>query len=257
MGTDPVGESRDGGTLLQGERHVLEMIATGAPLAAVLDALCRVIDDRSGLMSAVFLVDADGTRLTRIAGPHLPDAWRRATSSFPLTPTTSGACGAAVSRREQVIVSDAIADPLFESFQEAARAAGIGAAWSTPFYANDRRVLGTFAVVSPAPGPPSEQALQLVTRATHLASIAVERHQAEEGLRESERRFSTAFYLSPACMVITRLADGRFLSVNDQFVTMFGYSREELIGQTALGLGPYADPAQRSAFIALLAARRR
>jgi two-component system NarL family sensor kinase len=256
MGTNPVGESRDVGTLLHGERQVLEMIATGAPLAAVLDALCRVIDNRSGLMSAVFLVDTDGTRLTRIAGPHLPDAWRRATSSFPLTPTTSGACGAAVSRREQVIVSDVIADPLFESFQEAARAAGIGAAWSTPFYANDRRVLGTFAVVSPAPGPPSEQDLQLVTRATHLASIAVERHQAEEGLRESERRFSTAFYLSPACMVITRLADGRFLSVNDQFVTMFGYSREELIGQTALGLGLFVDPAQRSAFIALLAEHR-
>ncbi len=49
MATEQVGE-------VQG---ALEMIATGAPLAAVLDALCRVIDQRSGLMSAVFLVDAD------------------------------------------------------------------------------------------------------------------------------------------------------------------------------------------------------
>jgi PAS domain S-box-containing protein len=252
MATDPVGESRDVGTLLHGERQVLEMIATGAPLAAVLDALCHVIDDRSGLMSAVFLVDADGARLTRIAGPHLPDAWRRATSAFPLTPTTSGACGAAVSRREQVIVSDVNTDPLFESFREPARAAAIGAAWSTPFYSKDRRVLGTFAVVSPALGPPSEMNLQLVTRATHLASIAVERHQTEEGLRESERRFSTAFYAGPACMTITRFADGRFLYVNDRFVTMFGYSRAEAVGQTALGLGLYADPAQQSVLNRLL-----
>ena len=252
MATDPVGESRDVGTLLHGERQVLEMIATGAPLTAVLDALCRLIDDRSGLMSAVFLVDGDGTRLTRIAGPHLPDAWRRATRSFPLIPTASGACGAAVSRREQVIVSNVIADPLFESFQEAARVAAIGAAWSTPFYAKDRRVLGTFAVVSPAVGPPSEPNLQLVARATHLASIAVERYQTEEALRESERRFSTAFYLSPACMVITRFADGRFLYVNDKFVTMFGYSRTEAIGQTALGLRLYADPAQQSVLRRLL-----
>jgi PAS domain S-box-containing protein len=250
MATDSVGEPRDVGTLLHGERQVLEMIATGAPLAAVLDALCRVIDDRSGLMSAVFLVD--DKRLTQVAGPHLPDVWRRATSSFPLTPTTSGACGAAVSRREQVIVSDVIADPLFESFQEAARADGIRAAWSTPFYANDRRVLGTFAVVSPTPGPPSERNLQLVDRATHLASIAVERHQTEEGLRESERRFSSAFYVNPACMVITRFADGRFLYVNDKFVTMFGYSRAEAIGQTALGLGLYADPPQQSVLRRLL-----
>ena len=56
MATDPNGESRDTGALLDGERQVLEMIATGAPLAAVLDALCRVIDERSGLASAVFLV---------------------------------------------------------------------------------------------------------------------------------------------------------------------------------------------------------
>jgi two-component system NarL family sensor kinase len=187
MATDPVGESRDAGTLLQGEQQVLEMIATGAPLEAELDALCRVIDERSGLMSAVFLLDSGGTRLTLIAGPHLPDAWRRATSSFPLTPTRAGACGTAVSRREQVIVADVIADPTFEPFREAARAAGVGAVWSTPFYAEDHRVLGTFAVVNPAPGSPSDLHLQLVKRATHLASIAVERHAAEEALRRSER----------------------------------------------------------------------
>src|SRR5712692_3538980 len=161
MATDQVGESREVGTLLHGERQVLEMIATGAPLAAVLDELCRVIDQRSGLMSAVFLVDGDGTRLTQVAGPHLPGEWRRATSSLPLTATMTS-CGAAVSRRAQVIVSDVISDPLFEPFREAARAAGIGAAWSTPFYAKEGRVLGTFAVISPAPGPPSELNLQLV-----------------------------------------------------------------------------------------------
>jgi hypothetical protein len=50
MASDQIGESRDVGTLLHGERHVLEMIATGAPLSAVLDALCRDIDERSGLL---------------------------------------------------------------------------------------------------------------------------------------------------------------------------------------------------------------
>jgi PAS domain S-box-containing protein len=256
MTTDPVGETRDDGSLLAGERQVLEMIATGAPLADVLEALCRVIDQRSGLMSAVFLIDDHGTRLTQAAGPHLPETWRQATASVVLTPTTAGTCGTAVSRREQVIVADVVDDPTYEPFREAARAAGIGAAWSTPFYANDRRILGTFAVYGSAPGRPSALNLQLVERATRLASIAVERHQMEEGLRESERRFSTAFYLSPACLTITRFADGRFLYVNDKFVTMFGHSRAEAIGQTALGLGLYADPAQRSVLMRLLDERR-
>jgi two-component system NarL family sensor kinase len=185
MTTVPVGDSGDFGSLLQGERQVLELIVSGAPLVAVLDAVCRIIDQRSGLMSAVFLVDADGKRLTQAAGPHLPDEWRRATTSLPLTPTTT-TCGAAVSRREQVVASDVASDPLFEGFHELARADAIAATWSTPLYARDRRVLGTFVVLSSTPGPPSEANLELVTRATHLACIAVERHQTEEGLRESE-----------------------------------------------------------------------
>src|SRR5687768_8491232 len=134
MATEQVSESRDVGTLLQGERQVLEMIAAGAPLAAVLGALCCVIDQRSGLMSAVFLVDGDGTRLTQAAGPHLPEEWRRATISLLLTPSMTS-CGAAVTLGKQVIVPDVISDPLFQVFREPARAAGIGAAWSTPFYA--------------------------------------------------------------------------------------------------------------------------
>jgi len=67
MATGEVGESRDVDALLHGERRVLEMIATGAPLAVALDELCRAIDQRSGLMSAVFLVDGDGKRLLSLA----------------------------------------------------------------------------------------------------------------------------------------------------------------------------------------------
>jgi two-component system NarL family sensor kinase len=51
--TDEVGESRDVGTLLQGEGRVLELMATGAPLETVLDALCRAIVDTFAVPSTV------------------------------------------------------------------------------------------------------------------------------------------------------------------------------------------------------------
>jgi signal transduction histidine kinase len=208
MATDQVGESPDLGPLLDGERQVLEMIATGAPLAAELEAVCRIIDDRSDLTSAVFLLDSDGKRLKLIAGPNLPDAWRRATCSLPLTSTTSVAYGAGVSRRQQVVVPDLIADPTFEPFREAARAAGIGAVWSTPFHAEDGRVLGTFVVISSAPGFPSELNLQLVKRATQLASIVVEHHQTEEGLRRTQRLLRLVLDAMPVGVaVIDRTGD--------------------------------------------------
>jgi hypothetical protein len=80
------------------------------------------MNQQSGLMSAVFLVDGDRDRLTRVAGPHLPNEWRQATGSRPLTPTTS-TCGAAVFRCEPVIVAAVSSDLLFDGFQELARAA--------------------------------------------------------------------------------------------------------------------------------------
>ena len=253
MATQPALESSGPETPLGG--NVLELIATGAPLADTLDALCRAIDERSGLMSAVFLLNREGDRLSQAAAPHFPAGWRDATRSFDAVSTVTS-CGAAVHRREPVIVSDVFSSPLFTSLRDLARVNGIESVWSTPFFSKEGRVLGTFAVASHQQGHPSEAHLGLVSRATHLASIAVERHLTEKELRESELRFSTAFYASPALMTITRFADGRFQYVNDAFVQMLGYSRAETIGQTALSLGLYPDPGQRPILMQLLAERK-
>jgi two-component system, NarL family, sensor histidine kinase UhpB len=64
-----------------------------------------------------------------------------------------------------------------------------------------------------------------------------DRKQAEQALRESERRFMTIFQSSPAPMAIGRLADGHFLDANDAFVQFFGYARQELIGHAPEELG--------------------
>jgi PAS domain S-box-containing protein len=248
------GDTQANAALDYGERRVLEMIATGSPLPAVLDALCALIDQTSGLMSSVYVFDRDRNHLIFAAGPHVPQSFVAATRSFAATPT-GGACGAAVNSRAPVIVDDAASSPLYAQWRDAIRASHIAAVWSTPFFSTDGRVLGTFGMFERERRSPTDSEQKLVARATYLASIAVERHQTEEAVRESERRFSTAFYASPASMSITRAADGRFLYVNDHFVSMFGHSRAETIGQTALGLGLFADPARRSVLLAMLDAR--
>jgi PAS domain S-box-containing protein len=63
-----------------------------------------------------------------------------------------------------------------------------------------------------------------------------ERKQAEEALRESEDRFSTAFRTSPFAISITRAKDGKFIEVNDAFTTMTGFSREEALATSSIGL---------------------
>ena len=234
------------GTLLLGERNVLELIATGATLPVVLDALCRVIDEESGLTSAVYLLDHDGRQLHFAAGPRVGEAWKRATAVFDARPNNT-ACGSAVNVRHPVIVDDIASSPLFSPAMRAtAKAAGIASIWSTPFFSKDGRALGTFAVFDGVVGTPTTQTLHLVERATRLASIIVEWHEAEAGLRESERRFSTTFYASPAGMAISRYVDDRLMYVNDRFVTMFGYARSEAVGRTTLELGLWIDPRDRA-----------
>jgi PAS domain S-box-containing protein len=182
-------QSRGDGTPANGERQVLELIAVSAPLDHTLDALCRVIDQQSGLMSSVFLLNREGDRLSLAAGPHLHDVLREATKSFRVMPN-GGACAAAVLGREQVIVKEVLDSPLLVQWRDTLRVAGIGSIWSTPFFSKEGDVLGTFAVFDHESGSPSHDHLSLVARATHLASIAVERHFVEESLREeiAERR---------------------------------------------------------------------
>jgi PAS domain S-box-containing protein len=237
-----VNPSEDG-TLLLGERNVLELMATGADLSVVLAALCSVIDEQSGLISSIYLLDADGRQLDFVAGPHVPAPWRQATTSFAALPT-NGTCGSAVNLRRSVIVDDIGSSSLLcPAWRTAATEARFGSLWSTPFFSKTGRILGTFAVYDEAREPPTGERLHLVDRATRLASIVVEWHEAEARLRESEHRFSTAFYASPASVAIARFGDRRLMYVNDQYVALFGHPRSEAIGKTTVDLGMWTEPA--------------
>ena len=78
------------------------------------------------------------------------------------------------------------------------------------------------------------------------ANDITERKHAEEALKASESRFSIAFNSNPMLASISMLEGGRFLAVNDSFVALTGYSREEAVGHTALELNLWPDPEDRS-----------
>ena len=69
-----------------------------------------------------------------------------------------------------------------------------------------------------------------------------ERKRAEEALRQSEDKFSKAFHGSPDWVTITTLKDGRYIDVNDAFLRITGFSRDEVIGRTSIELGIWVDP---------------
>jgi two-component system, cell cycle sensor histidine kinase and response regulator CckA len=79
-----------------------------------------------------------------------------------------------------------------------------------------------------------------------------DRKHAEEKLLVSEEKFSKAFHLGPDAVTITSIADGRFLEVNDNFLRMTGYSRDEILGRSSVELGLWANPKDRHHIVALL-----
>jgi len=71
------------------------------------------------------------------------------------------------------------------------------------------------------------------------------RLQSKGAIRYEEEKFSKAFHSQVALMAITTLREGRFLDVNDAFLELLGYSKEEIIGKTAWEISLYEDTGLR------------
>ena len=65
--------------------------------------------------------------------------------------------------------------------------------------------------------------------------------ETEQTLRSSEEKFAHAFHSSPDALGISRLSDGRFLEVNEGFLSMTGYALTDIIDKTVSELGLYVD----------------
>ncbi len=65
--------------------------------------------------------------------------------------------------------------------------------------------------------------------------------KAQEIISESEERFSTAFKSNPAPMAISEIETGLFIDVNNKWVQLIGYSRDEHIGRTSQDLNYWFD----------------
>lgn len=218
--------------LLVIQTRLLEMIATGVPLHDTLSTLARLVELQfPGLLCSFLLLDKDGRHLRDCAAPSLPEAYIRAIDGLAMGPR-AGSCGTAMYRRERVIVTDILEDPLWEDFRELVKGHDLRACWSSPILSPQRNVLGSFAIYSSQPRTPTPAEEHLIDFCIQLAGIAMERSLNELALRESEERYRSVV-AAMAEGVVVQQADGAIIACNRSAERALGVAPGLLLGHTS------------------------
>jgi len=214
----------------------LKLIIAGAPLGEVLTTIARLIEGQSaGTLCSIFLLEEDSLRLRYAVALNLPEAYQRATDGMVIGPNV-GSCGRAAFLRQPVFASDIWSDPNWVNFRDAAAAAGLRAAWSSPIISRDSRVLGTFGMYYREVRYPQQSDVELIQYASSIAGIAIERERSQaelveafEEVKRSERQLQQTVDAIPQTIVVLG-SDGSVEYANRTVLDYTGLSSDDLMG---------------------------
>lgn len=179
-------------SLLAGEKRVLEAISTSSSQDGGLTELVEFVETQSdGVFCSILLIDDTGTHLRNGASPNLPEEFVQVIDGLEIGPN-AGACGTAAFLDRVVIVTDVATDPLCVNVRDVALKHELRACWSCPVHSSTGDVLGTIAMYYNHPRSPDAFHRTLIERAVDLATISIERRNAESDLARSEQRLRRA-----------------------------------------------------------------
>ncbi len=189
MGWPRVLSGDEATAVLDHQTTVMEALASGTPLAPVLDSVVLALEDlMPDSRCSILLLDTQG-RLRHGSAPNLPAEYSAAIDGLEPGPF-AGSCGTAVHLDEPVIAVDVSTDPRWREFRDLALPHGLRSCWSSPIRSR-AGVVGTFAVYHGDPYEPDLRDSELVRRFAHLASLAVE-HDHTSNEREARHRADLA-----------------------------------------------------------------
>ncbi len=172
--------------LLTVERGILEMAAAGAPLADVLAALCRGVEEQlDNARCSIMLLGEDRIHMTVGAAPNLPASMSSAYEGVAIGPDV-GSCGSAIYRRTPIIAADIASDARWALYKHIPLAVGLKSCWSLPILSGDGEALGAFAIYSDSVREPQEWEMERARRAVQLAALAITSRRAAEQLEAAK-----------------------------------------------------------------------
>jgi signal transduction histidine kinase len=174
-------------SLMKAQNHILEQLARGVPTLMVLEELINFVEEKSGAICAIMLLDVTGTKLSVGLAPHLPQAYLSGLEGN-IIGSAVGACGTACFYKKPVYVSDIANDPLWADFREHTLSFDLKASWCAPIYKTNGKVIGTFAMYYKSVKSPTPEYITILESASNIAGIALERQQTEESISRYAKR---------------------------------------------------------------------
>ncbi len=167
--------------------RVMSLVAAGAPLPDVLQAIVLGVQAlHPGMLCSVLMLEAGGQRLRMGSAPSLPAFFNEAADGLPVG-AGSACCGEAAFFGRRVITQDIGSDPRWTPFRDLAARAGLASCWSEPIRSRAGSVLGTFGVYHRHVHSPSGEEIATISDMARTAAIAIERKQADEALRQTQK----------------------------------------------------------------------
>ncbi|WP_163559544.1 EAL domain-containing protein [Halomonas sp. NO4] len=214
---------------LRAQQRVQTMVARDQPLAATLEAICRLVEAQApGALSSIMLSNREGQCLDEVYSVSLPESYLAAVQGVPIAPNV-GACGSAAYLRDFVICEDIAHDHRWRGFHAITAEHGLRACWSYPVLGSSGQLLGTFATYYRQTAVPSQDDRRRIIEAADLVSLAVERERNREALLILQRSVEAS--INGVTIADMRLPGMPLIYVNEAFERITGYTREETLGR--------------------------
>jgi signal transduction histidine kinase len=222
--------------LNRAKNELLEMVATGQPLQAVLERLTALIESQfEGLYCSVLLLDLEGRHVSAGAGPRMPAEYMQALYGLEIGPTV-GSCGTTMYDDRLIIVDDIATHPLWARFRDLALPHGFRACWSAPIHAANRGVVGSFAMYYREVRRPSAAELGALHTASHLAGIAIDQARRDEERRRAAQWLEEQVQARTAELLATQdeLVNSRKLAALGQLMAGIAHEMNTPLGNALL-----------------------
>jgi len=183
---EDISQRKQAEIILERHNEVLELMANGASLDAVLSSLVDNAEETyPGVLFAVLLRQEGNVHLQPYIKPAMKNFFNDVYGGMEICPANA-CCGSAAFTGQRVFIENIISHPNCATCHQAAIKAGLRSCWSEPVSSSTGEVVGVFTAYSRQASVPTSTDLEFIYDSARLAGIAIERDLIETQTRQRQ-----------------------------------------------------------------------